>query len=68
MATESERMNTAECKCGKIWRFRGVKSGLLVYEKGLLGWKLWRGGQNPWPSTITKFRCKCGQQLKIHEG
>ena len=60
-------MNVIPCKCGKQWRFRGVKSGLLVYEKRWMTWRVWNGQPNPWPSTITKFICKCGQNLAPRE-
>lgn len=60
-------MNVVHCPCDRSYRFRRHSRGHVVYvlEKPLLpwrksDWKVW----GEWASTIEKFRCKCGRNLR----
>lgn len=56
-------VNIVHCQCGRAWRFRASPRGHIVYYRGWFGvWRLWRG--SPWTSTLTKFRCRCGRNLR----
>ena len=57
-------MNDVLCRfCGRVWRFRKHPRGHIVYQKSSTGWSPWPS--NPWPSTIEKFRCACGNNLRL---
>ncbi|WP_027483117.1 hypothetical protein [Deinococcus pimensis] len=58
-------MNSVVCACGREWRFRAHPRGHIVYLKARAGWAPWKG--NPWPSTIEKFRCDCGRNLRLDD-
>ncbi|WP_146237187.1 hypothetical protein [Deinococcus yavapaiensis] len=59
-------MNVVHCACGRSYRFQRIPSGhgVVVLEKrwpwSRPAWRPW----GKWSSTIQKFRCKCGRNLR----
>ena len=64
------RGNVYDCAgCARRYRFRAHRLGHLVYvQEKKYPWShesAWRQLPQPWPSTLTKFRCRCGSGLVV---